>query len=100
MEEINSATALNPLRVNEIVDAALSGDENASAQIKQHFKAAIFFMLLRMVSNRADAEALSIKVFEVVFANLHKYESQVPFCVWLFRIASNMAIEHLRRRKQ
>lgn len=56
-------------------------------------------MLLKMVNNKTDAEDLAIEAFGKAFTNIHQYEPQFAFSTWLFRIASNNAIDHLRKKK-
>ena len=63
------------------------------------YKDAIYFMLLKMVNNRADAEDLTIEAFGKAFTNLHQYSPKFAFSTWLFRIASNNGIDFLRKRR-
>ena len=96
--KINSGLTINSYRDFELVMAIRSGDENAFNQLIEIYKEAIFFMLLKMVNNKKNAETLSVDVFNQVLVDLHEYEPRFPFCIWLFRIASNIAIAHLRQK--
>jgi RNA polymerase sigma-70 factor (ECF subfamily) len=83
----------------ELVQAALGGDENAFARLLGRYKDAIFFMLLKMVNNKSDAEDLTLEAFGKAFKNLHQYSPNYAFSTWLFKIASNNCIDFLRKRK-
>ena len=83
----------------ELVIAARSGNENAFALLMKRYKDAIYFMLLKMVYNKEDAEDLTIEAFGKAFTNINQYEPQFAFSTWLFRIASNNAIDHLRKKR-
>jgi RNA polymerase sigma-70 factor (ECF subfamily) len=52
-----------------------------------------------MVSNRNDAEDLTLEAFGKSFKNLHQYSPTYAFSTWLFKIASNNCIDFLRRKK-
>ncbi len=83
----------------ELVQAALTGDENAFARLLGRYKDAIYYMLLKMVNNKSDAEDLTLEAFGKAFKNLHQYSPNYAFSTWLFKIASNNCIDFLRKRK-
>jgi len=97
--EINPNLSENARRDVDLVIAARSGDQKAFAQLMKRYKDAIYFMLLKMVNNKTDAEDLAIEAFGKAFSNIHQYEPQFAFSTWLFRIASNNAIDHMRKKK-
>ena len=82
-----------------LVESALKGDEKAFAKLLSRYKDAIYFMLLKMVNNKSDAEDLTIEAFGKAFKNLHQYSPNYAFSTWLFKIASNNCIDFLRKRK-
>lgn len=83
----------------ELVKAALNGDEKAFARLLNRYKDAIYFMLLKMVTNRNDAEDLTLEAFGKAFKSLHQYSPTYAFSTWLFKIASNNCIDFLRKKK-
>ena len=83
----------------ELVKTALKGDEKAFARLLNRYKDAIYFMLLKMVNNRSDAEDLTLEAFGKAFKNLHQYSPTYAFSTWLFKIASNNCIDFLRKKK-
>ncbi|MBW6534528.1 MAG: sigma-70 family RNA polymerase sigma factor [Mariniphaga sp.] len=83
----------------ELVQKALEGDEKAFTRLLARYKDAIYFMLLKMVNSRNDAEDLTLEAFGKAFRNLHQYSPTYAFSTWLFKIASNNCIDFLRRKK-
>ncbi len=82
-----------------LVQKALSGDEKAFARLLSRYKDTIYFMLLKMLNNRSDAEDLTLEAFGKAFKNLHQYSPTYAFSTWLFKIASNNCIDFLRKKK-
>jgi RNA polymerase sigma factor (sigma-70 family) len=82
-----------------LVESALSGEEKAFAKLMSRYKDAIYFMLLKMVNNKNDAEDLTIEAFGKAFKNLHQYSPHFAFSTWLFKIATNNCIDFLRKRR-
>jgi RNA polymerase sigma factor (sigma-70 family) len=82
-----------------LVEAALTGEEKAFAKLMSRYKDAIYFMLLKMVNNKNDAEDLTLEAFGKAFKNLHQYSPNYAFSTWLFKIATNNCIDFLRKRR-
>jgi len=99
MSELNDNLSDKALQDYDLVQAALEGDETAFARLLARYKDAIYFMLLKMVNNKSDAEDLTLEAFGKAFKNLHQYSPSYAFSTWLFKIASNNCIDFLRKRK-
>jgi len=97
--EVSQGPSGNAKRDIELVDAARKGSEKAYADLMRRYKDTIYFMLLKMVNNRTDAEDLTIEAFGKAFTNIHQYTPQYAFSTWLFRIASNNAIDFMRKKR-
>ena len=80
--------------------AIKKGDQKAYAELMGRYKETIFFMLLKMVRDRDDAEDLTIEAFGKAFRNLEQYTPDFAFSTWLFKIATNNCIDFIRRKKQ
>jgi RNA polymerase sigma factor (sigma-70 family) len=97
--EINPNLSGNAKHDVELVIAARDGDEKAFVSLMRRYKDTIYFMLLKMVNNKTDAEDLTIEAFGKAFTNIHQYAPQFAFSTWLFRIASNNAIDFMRKKR-
>jgi RNA polymerase sigma factor (sigma-70 family) len=82
-----------------LVNRAIDGDESAFAHLLLRYKDSIYYMILKMVNNKNDAEDLTLEAFGKVFSNLNLYSPQYAFSTWLYRIAKNNCIDFLRKRK-
>ena len=80
----------------KLVQQAICGDQKAYAELLGRYRDAIYFMLLKMVNNKIDAEDLTIEAFGKAFRNLNQYSPNFAFSTWLFKIASNNCIDVLR----
>lgn len=84
----------------KLVKRALKGEQKAYAELMGRYKESIFFMLLKMIKNKDDADDLTIEAFGKAFKNLHQYTPDFAFSTWLFKIATNNCIDFIRRRKE
>lgn len=84
----------------ELVKRAVDGDQKAFAELMERYRDAIFFMLLKMVNNRDDADDLTIEAFGKAFNRIEQYQPSYAFSTWLFKIASNNCIDFLRKEKK
>ena len=89
----------NILRDKRLVELLLAGNVNALSELMDNYYDAIFFTVLKMVNNRQDADDLTIEVFQKVYLHIEMYSSEFAFSTWLFRIASNICIDFLRKKK-
>ncbi len=97
--ELNSKLSDKAQQDIILVEAALRGEEKAFAKLLSKYKDAIYYMLLKMVNNKSDAEDLTIEAFGKAFKNLHQYSPNYAFSTWLFKIASNNCIDFLRKKR-
>lgn len=84
----------------KLVRAAIdSGDQKAYAELMVRYRDSIYFMLLKMVNNKDDADDLTIEAFGKAFKRLHQYTPNYAFSTWLFKIATNNCIDFIRKKK-
>jgi RNA polymerase sigma-70 factor (ECF subfamily) len=83
----------------ELVATALKGDEAAYGELLERFRRPVFSLIYRMIGDREQAEDLAQESFVKAFNNLDSYNPKYRFSSWLFKIANNHAIDHLRRAK-
>ena len=75
------------------------GEEAAFQAVLTRYRGPIYNLCWRMVRNDEDARDLAQEVFIKVFRLLDRYDEQYAFSSWLFRIATNHCIDHLRRQR-
>jgi RNA polymerase sigma-70 factor (ECF subfamily) len=97
--EINPGFSEKAKKDFELVQLAQIGNQQAFAELMERYKDAIYFMILKMINNKIDAEDLTIEAFGKAFRNIDQYSPDFAFSTWLFKIASNNCIDFLRRRK-
>jgi RNA polymerase sigma-70 factor (ECF subfamily) len=82
-----------------VKDALENGNQRAYAQLMERYRDSVYFMLLKMVKNRDDADDLTIEAFGKAFKRLEQYSPQFACSTWLFKIATNNTIDFLRKQK-
>ena len=84
----------------KLIDKAIiENDEQAFAELMKRYKKPVYHMILKMVRNVDDAEDLTIEAFAKAFRNLRKFKKDYTFSTWLFRIATNNAIDFIRKKR-
>lgn len=76
------------------------GDQKAYAELMGRYRDSVYFMLLKMVNNKDDAEDLTVEAFGKAFKRLGQYTPNFAFSTWLFRIATNNCIDFIRRKRK
>jgi RNA polymerase sigma-70 factor (ECF subfamily) len=87
--------------VNELADLTLmmrvkEGDREAFSELIRRFRKPLINFLYRILANPAEAEDLAQEVFVRVFQSASRYEPKASFTTWLYRIATNLALNHIR----
>ena len=98
--EVGSNLSEKALYDYNLVRAALDhGDQKAYAELMTRYRDSIYFMLLKMINNKDDADDLTIEAFGKAFNRLHQYTPNFAFSTWLFKIATNNCIDFIRKKK-
>lgn len=102
MEELDPTGNLSTKAVYDyklIQQALQNSDQKAYAELMDRYRDAVYYMLLKMVNNKDDADDLTIEAFGKAFKRLAQYTPNYAFSTWLFKIASNNAIDFIRRKR-
>lgn len=84
----------------ELVRRAVeSNDQQAYAELLSRYRESIFHVILKMVNDRDDADDLTIETFAKAFRSLPAFRPDFAFSTWLFKIATNAGIDHIRKKK-
>ena len=91
---------MSPRTDAEIVQSVLEGDKSSYALLVDSYSQRIINYLARMTGNRWEAEELAQETFVRAYFALHSYKPQFKFSTWLFKIATNLCINHLKKRSR
>jgi len=84
---------------HELVRRCLRRDEEACRLLVQRHERPIYSLIWRMVNNNEDARDLTQETFVKIFRALEQFDLSRPFTNWISRIATNVTIDHLRKRR-
>lgn len=83
----------------QLVEASLQGDRKAFEQLVRRHQRALVSHIYRHTGQRDGALDLAQEVFLKVYLSLQSFDPRYRFTTWLYRIASNCAIDHLRKKQ-
>lgn len=86
-------------RDHDLVRQAQAGEEQAFRGLVQRHEARAQRVARKMVPSEEDARDLCQEAFLRVFRHLERFDFQYAFSTWLYRIVTNLAIDHLRKRR-
>lgn len=90
---------LNAASDQDVVARARDGEESAYRELVRRYERPVFSLIYRMVRDREIAEDLSQETFIKVLNAIASYRPEFKFSSWVFKIANNTAIDHLRRKE-
>lgn len=83
----------------ELVHQTLAGDTACYGELIGRYKDALYWHAYRLVRDEDDAEDITQETFIKAYDKLHTFDTTKRLSTWLFRIATNTALDHLRRTK-
>jgi RNA polymerase sigma-70 factor (ECF subfamily) len=83
----------------DVVALAQQGREAAFRELVRRYERPVFSLVFRMVRDRETAEDLGQETFIRVLNHIDRYRPEFKLSSWLFKIANNVAIDHLRKRQ-
>src|SRR6266567_8161522 len=92
-----SLANLTKLADGELVQTAIAGREASFEELVRRYQRPIAAYVYRMIGDYDAALDLTQEVFIKVYNSLNRYRSEFKFSTWIYKIAHNGAIDHLRR---
>ena len=96
---MNSPQVTNEPDDRQLVQAVRDGDSDAFETLVRRKTPKVFSLCYRVIGNSEDAKDVSQLVFLKLWENLQKYDPAFAFDTWLYRMATNVAIDFLRNRQ-
>jgi RNA polymerase sigma-70 factor (ECF subfamily) len=88
------------LKERRAIEAVLAGDRRAFRVLVERHQRGVYNVVLRLVHSAADAEDLAQQAFLSAFGALGSFQLEARFAPWLYRIAVNLAKDHLKSRRR
>jgi RNA polymerase sigma-70 factor, ECF subfamily len=82
-----------------LIRAAQGGDQYAFEELVQAYDQSVLRLALNLLRSPEDASDVYQEAFLRVYRNLHSFRFDCSFHTWLYRIVTNLCLDHLRKRK-
>lgn len=82
-----------------LIRAAQAGDEGAFEQLVRSYDQSVLRLAMNLLRSPEDAHDVYQEAFLRVYRNLHTFRFDCSFHTWLYRIVTNLCLDHLRKRK-
>jgi RNA polymerase sigma-70 factor, ECF subfamily len=85
--------------IKKRIKQVIKGDQDAFADIVEIYRNSIFQLGYRMLGNQHEAEDIAQEAFIRAYVNIKSFNQELKFSTWLFRIATNLCIDRMRKKK-
>src|SRR3954454_17990579 len=85
--------------IKKRIKQVIKGDQNAFGEIVEIYKDKVFKLAFRMLGNRHEAEDIAQEAFIRAYINIESFNINRKFSTWLYRIATNLCIDRIRKKK-
>ncbi|HXH69747.1 MAG TPA: sigma-70 family RNA polymerase sigma factor [Pyrinomonadaceae bacterium] len=99
-EVLRATVQAEKLSDHELIEATKKGDEDAFAEIMTRYRSQITNYLYRFLNDYEEAVDLAQETFVRVYFAIERYHTDYAFSTYIYRIATNLAISEIRRRKR
>ncbi len=82
-----------------VIREVLAGNVNAFGALERKYRRIVTYLIRKMIRDEEDVNDLVQDVFVKAFQGLPSFQFEYPFSRWLYKIASNRCIDHLRRKR-
>ncbi|MDQ1143221.1 MAG: RNA polymerase sigma factor SigW [Bacillus sp. (in: firmicutes)] len=85
--------------IKKRIKQVIKGDQDAFGEIVEIYKNSVYQLCYRMLGNRHEAEDVAQEAFIRAYVNIKSFNQDLKFSTWLFRIATNLCIDRMRKKK-
>src|ERR1700730_3615032 len=86
-------------QVDTLIRAAQRGDQDAFEQLVRAYDQSVLRLAMNLLRSPEDAQDVYQEAFLRVYKNLDKFRFDCSFHTWLYRIVTNLCLDHMRKRK-
>src|SRR6266853_4465586 len=86
-------------QVDSLIRAAQAGDQDAFEQLVRAYDQSVLRLAMNLLRSAEDARDVYQEAFLRVYRNIHTFRFDCSFHTWLYRIVTNICLDHLRKRK-
>ncbi|WP_066188924.1 MULTISPECIES: RNA polymerase sigma factor SigW [Gracilibacillus] len=86
-------------KITHYIKQVKKGDQTAFEDIVAYYQNRVFAICFRMVGNKQEAEDIAQEAFIRAYYNIESFDENRKFSTWLYRIATNLTIDKLRKKK-
>src|SRR5260370_30675284 len=81
-----------------MIERAQAGDRPGFELLVQHYDRQVLRLALNLLGNAEDAHDVYQEAFLKIYRNLHRFRFECAFYTWVYRIVTNVCLDHLRPR--
>src|SRR5450755_1326738 len=96
---LSTETSLPKLEERALVAEAQAGSRTAFEELVRRYDRDVLRLALNLMKRPEDARDVYQEAFLKVYRNLHRFRFECSFYTWLYRIVTNVCLDHLRRRQ-
>ena len=85
--------------INKRIKQVLKGDQSAYEDIVNLYQHKLYQVCYRMLASKEEAEDITQEAFVRAYINLHSFDQKRKFSTWIYRIATNLCIDRIRKKK-
>ncbi|WP_221569339.1 MULTISPECIES: RNA polymerase sigma factor SigW [Bacillaceae] len=87
------------ITVKRLVRSVKKGDQKAFEELVEIYKDKVYHIVYRMLGNVHESEDIAQEAFVRAYIHIEKYNEAHKFSTWLYRIATNLTIDRIRKKK-
>ena len=95
-----ASASFSDLTDHELIEATRNGDEDAFGEIVSRYRGPLVNFIFRILNDYDEAMELAQEAFVRVYFAIDRYHSDYAFSTYIYRIASNLAISEIRKRRR